>query len=257
MIKKRSKMNNIIMWGLIATASVSLASVGFASWVINTITPAQSDNVKVSVGDVVNRSLTASIETEGTNLSVSFDHNGNNKNFTSNDDKTEKLSFTIKNTFTAPTGTYIASLLGGVEYEFTIGADLENLINKGATDNSTKYIKSPSFIGDGNKSTIGFTWTNNSLSNKTLTPNNSKTFSADIPDNTVGTGNTLTFTTTFTFEWGEAFLGVNPCETPTGTADTSTTLTMQTLTARLNAFKTAYNASGTFLSVTVTPIAKK
>lgn len=259
MIKKRSKMNNIIMWGLIATASVSLASVGFASWVINTITPAQSDNVNVSVGDVVNRSLTASINKEGTNLNVSFDHNGNNKNFTNGDGtgNNEKLSFTISNTFTAPTGTYIASLLGGVEYEFTIGTDLEKLINNGATDNSTKYIKSPSFIGTNNKSTITFNWSDaNSLSGKTLNPT-TDTFKDDIPASAVGTTNTFTFTTTFTFEWGEAFLRVNPCVTPTGTTDSSEALTMKTLTDRLNAFKTAYKADGTFLSIKVTPIAKK
>ena len=259
MIKKRSKMNKIIMWGLIATASVSLASVGFASWVINTITPAQSDNVKVSVGDVVNHTLTASIETEGTNLSVSFDHNGNNKNFTNGNGNVnnEKLSFTIKNTFTAPTGTYIASLLGGVEYKFTIGADLEKLINSTASSNDTKYIKSPSFIGTDNKSTITFNWSDaNSLSGKTLNPT-TDTFKDGIAASAYGTTNTFTFTTTFTFEWGLAFLGVNPCETNTGTADTESTLTMKTLTDRLTAFRQAYKEKGTFLSIKVTPIAKK
>ena len=257
MIKKRSKMNKIIMWGLIATASVSLASVGFASWVINTITPAQSDNVNVSVGDVVNHTLTASIETAETNLSVRFDHSGKGDNFTNGDNKKEKLSFTIKNTFTAPTGTYIASLLGGVEYKFTIGPDLEKLINSTASSNDTKYIKSPSFIGTDNKSTITFNWSDaNSLSGKTLNPT-TDTFKDGIAASAYGTTNTFTFTTTFTFEWGLAFLGVNPCETNTGTADTESTLTMKTLTDRLTAFRQAYKADGTFLSIKVTPIAKK
>jgi len=250
MIKKNNKRNKIIMWGLIATASISLASVGFASFVINTMTPGTVDNITVKVGEVVDNTLTTKIE-EASVLSVSFDHDGNGTNFGNGDNKTQDLSFGIKTTFTAPTGVKIASLLKGVEFSFTIGEDLKSLI--GTTD-ETKYIKSPSFIGADNKSTIGFTWSDsNYLTEKTLNPDKKDQFKVDIADSADGTSNTITFTTTFTFEWGKAFLNTNPASTTIGDTDSDSSLTKTTLISRLKAFKGAYKTGGKFLSITVTP----
>lgn len=257
MIKKRSKMNNIIMWGLIATASVSLASVGFASWVINTITPTNGDNVKVTVGEVQNKSLIAKVNTAGTDLNVVFDNDAKKDttggNFVNSDGKVEKLSFTINATF--ETGSaHISDVLGGVDFDFTVGADLTSLINE--TDNSKSYIKKPSFIGDGNKSTIRLAWNGTSYSSATLAPN-SPTFTTGLTASSSGEGQSFSFTTTFTFEWGNAFLSVNPNKTPIGTSDTTETLTRKTLETRLANFRTAYNENGSFLSVKITPVAKQ
>lgn len=251
MIKKNNKRNKIIMWGLIATASISLASVGFASFVINTMTPGTVDNITVNVGEVVDNTLTTKINEEASDLSVSFDHDGKGTNFTNGDNKTQDLSFGIKTTFTAPTGVKIASLLKGVEFSFTIGEDLKSLI--GTTD-ETNYIKSPSFIGDGNKSTISFTWSDsNYLTEKTLYPDKKDQFKDDIAGSADGTSNTITFTTTFTFEWGKAFLNTNPASTTIGDTDSDSSLTKTTLISRLKAFKGAYKTGGKFLSITVTP----
>ncbi len=254
MIKKNNKRNKIIMWGLIATASISLVSVGFASFVINTMTPGTVDNITVNVGDVVDNTLTTKIDEEASDLSVSFDHDGNGTNFTNGDNKTQDLSFGIKTTFTAPTGVKIASLLKGVEFSFTIGEDLAKLINSSDTTGATNYINSPSFIGDGNKSTISFTWSDsNYLTEKTLYPDKKDQFKVDIADSADGTSNTITFTTTFTFEWGKAFLNTNPASTKTGDTDATDSLTKATLISRLKAFKGAYKTGGKFLSITVTP----
>jgi len=250
MIKKNNKRNKIIMWGLIATASISLASVGFASFVINTMTPGTVDNITVNVGEVVDNTLTTKIDEKASDLSVSFDHDGKGTNFTNGDNETQDLSFGIKTTFTAPEGVKIASLLKGVEFSFTIGEDLKSLI--GTTD-ETKYIKSPSFIGADNKSTIGFTWSDsNYLTEKTLNPSTDK-FAIDLKDNASGADSTITFITTFTFEWGKAFLNTNPASTKTGDTDTTDSLTKATLISRLKAFKGAYKTGGKFLSITVTP----
>ncbi|MCI6788317.1 MAG: hypothetical protein MR606_00415 [Mollicutes bacterium] len=259
MIKKRSKMNKIIMWGLIATASVSLASVGFASWVINTITPTNGDNVKVTVGEVKNKSLIAKVNTEGTDLNVAFDNDAEKDttggNFVNDDGKKEKLSFTIKTTF--ETGaTQISDVLGGVDFDFTVGTDLQKLINASDSTGATNYIKAPSFIGTDNKSTIRFTWTGTACSSTALVPDKSAYFSTGIQTNSSGAGKTFSFTTTFTFEWGSAFLNVNPNKTTIGSSDSTTALTRSSLETRLAAFRAAYNDKGSFLSVKITPVAK-
>jgi len=253
MIKKNNKRNKIIMWGLIATASISLASVGFASFVINTMTPGTVDNITVNVGNVVDNTLETTIE-GASDLIVSFDHDGKGTNFANGDKNTEDLSFGITTTFTAPTGVKIASLSKGVEFSFTIGEDLAKLINSSDTTGATNYINSPSFIGADNKSTIGFTWSDsNYLTEKTLYPDKKDQFKDDIAGSADGTSNTITFTTTFTFEWGKAFLNTNPASTTIGDTDSDSSLTKTTLISRLKAFKGAYKTGGKFLSITVTP----
>lgn len=256
MIKKRSKMNNIIMWGLIATASVSLASVGFASWVINTITPSNKNNINVSVGKVGSKDLKAVVNSTTEDLTVRFDNNGG-PNYTNGDKITEKLSFTIDATFSTTTSEYIASVLDGVEFQFTVGEALTSLI--GTTD-ATKYIEAPSFYDKNQKSTIAFTWNpSNSLASKTYTPEN--TFTTTLGDSESGVGKTLTFSTTFSFKWGKAFLGDNPSSTKISTTgeDTADALTRATLDSRLQAFRTKYEGltNPTFLSVIVTPVLRK
>lgn len=259
MIKKKSKMNKIIMWGLIVTASVSLASVGFASWVINTIVPSDKNNINVSVGEVKNKSLTATVNAANSNLNVSFDHDNVGTNFINDNPTTEKekLDFTINTTFSTG-ATKISDVLAGVDFEFTIGTDLQKLINSSDSTDATKYIKSPSFIGDGNKSTIRFTWTGTACSKTALVPDKSNYFSTGIAENADGSKQAFTFTTTFKFEWGEAFLSKNPASTllVTTGGDTTTALTRQTLETRLAAFRAAYKAGGSFLSVKITPVAK-
>lgn len=258
MIKKKSKMNKIIMWGLIATASVSLASVGFASWVINTIVPSNKNNINVSVGKVGSKDLKAVVNSTTEDLTVRFDNNGG-PNYTNGDEITEKLSFTIDATFSTTTSTHIADVLGGVEFQFTVGEALTSLI--GTTD-ATKYIEAPSFYDTNKKSTIEFTWnTSNVLESKTYTP--AGTFITSLKDDISisGADPTITFRTTFTFKWGKAFLGDNPSSTSISTtgSDTEKALTRATLNSRLQAFRTKYEGltNPTFLSVIVTPVLRK
>ena len=256
MIKKKSKMNKIIMWGLIATASVSLASVGFASWVINTIVPSDNKNINVSVGEVGTKSLTASVTSAEADLKVSFDHDNKGTNFTNEHPETEKekLDFTIKTTITTAENVYISKVLSKLEYKFTIGTALSDLINKNAPEENTKYINTPSFIGANNISTVTFNWneTANSLTSTTLTPDNTPTFT--VKPGTSGVGNTFVVNATFKFEWGAAFKNTNPASTIT-----DTTLTKEVLGQRLQAFKAAYDKvkTETFLSVVVTPVVKQ
>ena len=70
--RQKSKMTMLIVGGL---AAVSLVSVGFASWVINDITEANTQ-VTINVGTVSNNTLKAEVLTEqdGKDLTLRFDN---------------------------------------------------------------------------------------------------------------------------------------------------------------------------------------
>ena len=214
-----------------------------------------SNNIKVGVGEVKTKSLTATVTSAETDLNVSFDHDGElNGNFVNGDTKVQKLSFVIKTTIQTNEG-YIAKILDKVQYKFTIGTDLEKLINASDSTGASKYIKSPSFIGTSGTSTATFNWneTANSLTDITKDPDETTFETRSTPD---GTSNKVDVTSTFTFEWGDAFLGVNPNQTTIGITDTTGALTRKTLETRLAAFRAAYKTGGEFLSVIVTPVVK-
>lgn len=247
MIKKRSKMNNIIMWGLIATASVSLASVGFASWVINTIVPATSGNVDINVGAVETKSIKTTLElTDG---KVSFDHDGTGKNYTNTDNKTQDLEFKIKSTFTCLDNTQqIGSILKGVKFDFAFSDDLSALFG---TEEANKYIEAPFVTGDTSNpksSTLGLTFNATNLNYESVSGTNDY-LTTGLATGSNGSSNTFAFTATFKFKWGAAFKSTNPASTPL-----DDTLTIEELTTRLNAFKTATTNKTLNLNVTVTPL---
>ena len=50
---KKSRKSKIVLLSVLGLATVSLATVGFASWVISGETPATSDNITAEVGAVV------------------------------------------------------------------------------------------------------------------------------------------------------------------------------------------------------------
>lgn len=247
MIKKRSKMNNIIMWGLIATASVSLASVGFASWVINTIVPATSGNVNINVGAVETKSIkTTLVLTKG---EVSFEHDGKGTNYTNGGKKTEDLTFAINSTFEClDTTQKIGSILKGVKFDFNFSNDLAALFG---TEDANKYIEAPFVTGgtsNPNSSTLGLTFDATSFNYQTVTGTNDY-LTTGLATGSAGDKSTFAFTTTFKFKWGAAFKNTNPASTKL-----DNTLTISELTTRLNAFKTATTGKTLNLNVTVTPL---
>ena len=58
---KKSRKSKIVLLSVLGLATVSLATVGFASWVISGVTPAEEKNITVSAGAVTDSSLIATI----------------------------------------------------------------------------------------------------------------------------------------------------------------------------------------------------
>lgn len=209
MIKKRSKMNNIIMWGLIATASVSLASVGFASWVINTMVGTNVDNINVQIGKVENLSVTAALKAVGTgsatDLKVRFDNDNKNQQVGNGDGEKEDLEFAFEYTLKNTGDLSVGHAVKEVDITFT---NISNQINEMVIG---YYITSPLndtkiAIEDKETGTTAATTDN---------PNHAITY----------TKNEITIISKFKFGWGSAFNNKNPSskEVPSG-ANWQTTL---------------------------------
>ena len=232
--RQKSKMTMLIVGGL---AAVSLVSVGFASWVINDITEANTQ-VTINVGTVSNNTLKAEVLTEqdGKDLTLRFDNVANpTGNFLSNGDgKTEDLTFTIPVKIAGN-----LSKLNTIDFTFTgTLATTAGLYGTAGNESTNEYLVAPWVtISDAKK--ISYTY-----GSKSLNPADTKRVVASDP---VVVGNEVTVTFTFKFQWGRAFNSVNP-----GKVTISESYTKQTLIDRLNAFDAAMPDSPT-LNVAIAP----
>lgn len=232
---KKSRKSKIVLLSVLGLATVSLATVGFASWVISGETPVTSDNISATVGDVVDNTLTAAI-TDTTNISVNFDNVQNGGNgFTNGDSKVEDLNVDF-------TATVTGNLEKLSKVEFTFSPSKEFLaLNGSSTDSNTT------------DDYIVFPFSDSSTKKITLTKGGTYTLTGHANDSLVttsvnGDGNVLTLTCSFKFAWGAAFGGKNP-------GDSTNTVDKADLVTRLKAFKQVFPTTGTLMTVTVTPVA--
>lgn len=250
MIKKKSKMNKIIMWGLIATASVSLASVGFASWVINTMVPSTTDNMDITVGAVSDKSITATAVEEaiGSKKGLSFDNLASGSNIENGDTGVEKLSFMIKTTLRIKEGSSFQDLLKSLSFTFNDALDAAVTAN---------YITMP--FATSKKQVVSLTKV--AESNNQFTVAYSPNSGVEIDGATSGTfsytvGTSIDIKTTFTCGWGTEFNGKNPGLLTISDKDDipNNKITMATFKTKIEGLKTAIGSKK--LNVTVTPNGK-
>ena len=230
---KKSRKSKIVLLSVLGLATVSLATVGFASWVINYVTPATSNNITAEVGTIEENTLTAAIaNTDG--IGVRFDNvSGGGNGFTTGDKKVEDLNVD----FTA-TVTGNLEKLSKVEFSFAPN-DKFLLLNGSSTtnDNTDDYIVFP--------------FSDSSSKKITLTKGGSYVLTGHANNSSVTTsveGNVLTLTCNFKFAWGAAFGGKNP-------GDSQNTTPKADLVTRLKAFNGVFPTTGTLMTVTVTPVA--
>lgn len=191
---KKSRKSKIVLFSVLGLATISLATVGFASWVISGETPATSDNITAEVGAVVDNTLSASIVTAECDFKVRFDNLAKGaeglKIANGSDTEKEDLDFKIVTTITA--GDKLNGCLKGVKYDFTYDTVLTNAIN----NNYVAFAKGTSY-----NTTINFTAdTTATISDPTT---NTLSFSSDDVK-------AVKVTSTFSFTWGTAFGGQNP-----------------------------------------------
>ena len=241
---KKSRKSKIVLFSVLGLATVSRAPVGFDSWVISGVTPAEEQNITVSAGTVTDNTLTATILGDPTpDLTVAFENTSSGKNFTNGDSgKEEDLGFGFSVKVTKGEN----STLGGIKIEFKPSAAFEGLTGSTTTgDTSDDYIVMPYSSDKVVTVNIKEASTNQGLANGGNVTVTSSTTTETI------------YACSFKFAWGDAFLKVNPTDTKIGTSDSTTELTKSTLITRLKAFKSAFTTAseaGTLMSVVVTPV---
>mgnify|MGYP000589162238 CR=1 FL=1 len=137
---KKSRKSKIVLFSVLGLATVSLATVGFASWVISGITPSTSEKIIVSAGEVVDKALSATIS--NTELNVAFDNlaSPGEGELANNDSRKEDLVFNFKATVNATDESYFS----GLKFTFTLNETFEGLFDKGESSNN--YLKFISYF---------------------------------------------------------------------------------------------------------------
>lgn len=237
---KKSRKSKIVLLSVLGLATVSLATVGFASWVINEVTPATKQNITVTAGTVTDNTLSAEI-LSGADLTVAFENKSEGVNFVNGETgKAEDLEFGFR---VKVTGKKAA--LGGIKIQFTPSADFEKLTGSTTTETTDDYIIMPY------SEKVVTVNIKEAAANQVLANEGAVTVSSSADTET-------TYTCLFKFAWGKAFLNVNPTNTPIGDSDTTTALTKSTLIDRLKDFKKNFPTATEdtpLMSVLVTPVA--
>lgn len=236
-IKSNKKLISI----LLGVSFISLASIGFSSWVIkNPTNTGDEATISAQIGEIVDASLTAEI-IDGSDLAnpIRFDSLSaeycTGEFITNGEETTENLD--VKFTYTVTGKTALNTGEYKVSYAFSGDADAL----KTAIGGTTQYIDTTCLTNceftlpedDGSMSA-----TNNSNITNKVTYNK--------PEFTVAT-----IESTIAFKWGSAFANKNPCTIVSGDG-----FTAETIKSTLEAFETAYktvNSGKPEITLTITP----
>lgn len=223
-IKKSKKL----IYLLASITFVSLIGVGFSSWVLDKI---EGDSAKISaeIGLIDNKTLVASIDESASDLEpVRFDANDGKGGIVANGDTQSQEKMTFKVVFDIQAGYEINK--GNIAISFTFD-DIAKKYTE-LLDGQTQYIDT-SCLKD---CEINLPTQDGVVNNASSTISSSVNFADD------NTGARIT--SAFTFKWGKAFGGKNPCES-----------TDQSVVKTLTDFESAYKQIGSDkgFTVTITP----
>ncbi len=229
---KKSRKSKIVLFSVLGLASISLATVGFATWVISGITPTGTQNINVSAGDVVDNTLSAAISDP--ELKVRFDNvaSPSDGELANGESEFEDLIFGFKVTITGE-----EEKIGGIKFTFKLDSNFETLF----TSNYLKFVaNSPTSLSKEfsvNKTCV-ITTADVTFADTNETTGSKITYSSKV------------FTCRFAFKWGSVFGGVNPSTAYKNASDKAAVI------SNLKAFDTAVGniKATTWMSVVVTPL---
>lgn len=254
---KNFKTKKIVLGTVMALSAVSLASVGFAGWVINGVMGTDSRDITTSVGTIEDKSITAKITAE--DLELRFDYIEASKlppkdtyNLiyqNGSDNKVEKLSVSVTYEISLSANSTekdVKNVCSGVELKFKLSPKFNEAITNGyiavdfgtakentdASDASTYdkyYVFNVTATAETNELGVKTEWTVN--------PADTTKVSAK---------------STFTFKWGANFGGHNPCYV----LKSGDTVTDSDIKTNLKAFVDNYKKDGLKGQIVVTPTLK-
>lgn len=239
-------------------AGVSLFTAGFAGWVIVNNQGTVADGlVDITVGEVVDKRLTATISEIESNIVFDSNKDGGDNGFNgtgANEDLVFGATVKVVFTDTNNVASSIGSILNGFKFEAELTGDKVTDFQNCLKSN---YIVSPfeEFnSGTVTKTTYELTTAitdydqNKQINNSYETGNKPVLRNFDYSTDSVKKEATLKFK--FGFNWGSVFKNVNPCETVWDETNT--------LDKGLEALKVLYGLNGAndLLKLTITPIVK-
>lgn len=243
-MKKFKKIR--FMYIFLGLSLVSLASVGFANWVIiNTEKTTQAINATIGAVDDSNIQANIVTGTEGnvSDFDVRFDSlkGDSSGSITSGTDDYEKLDFKVVLTINKGGIANFSSIKVNLAFDKSVGSGAKLFIDELGTD--PQYIDTTIL-----SSTYDITLSNDPVSESTSVPTGTgDSNSGDYLTYTTSiSGNILTLTLNYKFKWGEAFGGFNPCEEK-GTNPT------QTLREFKDVFEKVFAAQNKPATLVITP----
>ena len=234
---KKSRKSKIVLLSVLGLATVSLATVGFASWVISGVTATGSQNITVSAGAVTDNTLKAEILANPVpDLKVAFDNKQVVNGLSGTYAEDLEFGFSVK-----VTGT--ETVISGIKFTFTLDTNFKALFTAGYLQFITN--KSPDLVNE-------LTMTKGA----TCSIADSGVTFADIENSSVTysyAGGAGTFTCNFAFKWGSKFDNVNPSECYAKKSDAE----KATVINNLKDFDTEAKkvTASPWMSVVVTPVA--
>ena len=237
-IKSNKKLISI----LLGVSFISLASIGFASWVINNPNTGDNATISAQIGEIVDASLTAEIIDDSDLANpIRFDSldadSCTGEFITNGEETTENLDVEFTYTITGK----VALNTGEYKVSYAFSDDAGAL--KNAIGGTTQYIDTTCLtdcVFTLPKVAGSMSDTNNSKITNVVSYN---------PEFTVAT-----IKSTITFEWGSAFANKNPCTIVVSTDGDE--FTAEKIKNTLEAFDTAYktvNGGNPKITLTITP----
>lgn len=212
-MRKRSK-KILFINAIFIIASFSIVTLGFSSWVVNGSIDSDSENIDVSVGDTLDKTIV--IETtknEDTDLSVCFNSNGKSQSI-KEPGKGYYISSDLNNSYEDMSFTLTYSLSSFQNLESIASKVFINISFK--NNNAFTVINNPNYV-DTSCIMSDFTYSLANPYSKNNALNKSECISTKISYTQEYTSTNLVYfvaniTQKFTFFWGNVFNNVNPSE---------------------------------------------
>lgn len=207
----RRNKNKKYIYGIVALALVSVATVGFSTWIINGSVTSDEAEVNVTIEDMLDKTtvLEYKAETQGNDLNIRFDYDKDpnrkderNPNIIYDDGETNTQDLTFVVVYTLKTNADSNVALNTGNYQIILSFDettltaFNPLSEKGYLD--TTCLTEHSFILPTQSGAV--TNSISTIGNKVVT---SVTYDTNYK--------VATITSTFNFAWGTYFNNDNPC----------------------------------------------
>lgn len=198
------KKSNLTIYILTSAAFISLIGVGFSSWVLDKI-QGDSQIINVEIGEIKDNSLIASIDNESSELdAIRFDANEASGGIVANGDSkvSENMDFVVG--FNIEAGYVLNG--GDIEIKFTfdeIAEKYSTYLDGKGTPQDPQYIDTSCLEEFTFTMPDSDTTSDNPITNPPSTISSVVTYSNEYKSAKV--------VSTFTFKWGTAFGGNNPC----------------------------------------------